>query len=284
MLSDLRLVCRIHVQTLRNRVCISRGRLQLPHQLQHACKLLRAAPLAKAGGTMRRPLSVSGAGQLHNLLHRYECDVALLQIEPQWHALAVYRQIASFVSCGSQRRRDMHMCAAPAGRQPDLQPCKGPIKQCLQCCEVRTLYYFPARASRPDGWVDCYACLHDMLLAARPPGRCVIVANYQVSVSLPSASFGRILNVLLTAHVSVGSFKAGSCVRVSLPSLGDHALLIATSTRLRCTWKIWLQTHYAATRCQALSHKRVLHRLKAGEHPPTDEPQDCKQCGRSLEA
>lgn len=139
MLSGLRLACRIHVQTLRNGKFLSMGRLQLPHQLQHACKLLRAAPLAKPGSAMRRPLSVSGAGQLHNLLHRYECDVALLQIEPQWHALAVYRQIASFVSCGSQRRRDMHMCAAPAGRQPDLQPCKGPSSsacnpaKCARC-------------------------------------------------------------------------------------------------------------------------------------------------------
>lgn len=81
-----------------------------------------------------------------------------------------------FMSCGSQRRqRAMRMCAAPAARQPDRQPDKGPIRRCLRCGEERKLFYFPAQDSDPIGWVDCYACQHDLLLAAKPPERCVII-------------------------------------------------------------------------------------------------------------
>ena len=59
------------------------------------------------------------------------------------------------------------MCAASAAGQPDLQPWEGPTKRCLRCGDERTLFYFPVRPSRPDGWVICYACQYDLRLEAK---------------------------------------------------------------------------------------------------------------------
>lgn len=52
---------------------------------------------------------------------------------------------------------------------------------------------------------------------------------------------------------------------VSLPSLGDHALLIAASMCLCSTREIWLQTRYAATPCLTLSSTQSQMRAAQAE-------------------
>jgi hypothetical protein len=66
----------------------------------------------------------------------------------------------------------VHMRVASAAGQPDLQPGEGPTKRCQRCGDERTLFYFPVRPTRPDGWVHCYACQHDLRIEAKPYRRC----------------------------------------------------------------------------------------------------------------
>jgi hypothetical protein len=149
----------------RSQCCLVHRR-QLPLQSsQQICRVPHAAPHHSA------LLPQQSAMQVSNDVWWQSC---LGLSTRNWHAHGCHVHRLLCPCCQGSRHLSVR-CAVPAPEQPGGQSEPEVMKQCSHCGQTRTLFYFPVRQSRPDGWVHCYACQYKLRLDAKPPRRCALL-------------------------------------------------------------------------------------------------------------